>query len=259
MQHKRRYWGWILVLLLVLAWPLPTDAAPDFPEPLGLVNDFANVLGVQERVEIQRVAEKLWQSNGVELAIVTVQNTRPYDTETYAFRLFRAWGIGEAKADNGLLVLLNMEEREIRIEVGTGLEGYVTDAKAGRILDAALPELQAGRYGQGLLVISEELAQAVIEAPGQGKELANILPEISPVGALLLGYIGLIIFVFHIPAARSLVLSTPVPRPLPQRWPWWSRWLGRWWFRRFWRRQKQWWRRQPQILIRESKDEGERG
>lgn len=211
MQHKRRYWGWILVLLLVLAWPLPTDAAPDFPEPLGLVNDFANVLGVQERVEIQRVAERLWQSNGVELAIVTVQNTRPYDTETYAFRLFRAWGIGEAKADNGLLVLLNMEEREIRIEVGTGLEGYVTDAKAGRILDAALPELQAGRYGQGLLVISEELAQAVIEAPGQGKELANILPEISPVGALLLGYIGLIIFasIFRLHGLLYFLLRFP--------------------------------------------------
>lgn len=194
MQQRHRWLGWALVLLVVLAWPAQAAAAPDFPEPLGFVNDFANVLGVQERVEIQRIAEMLWQSNGVELAVVTVADTSPFDTDTYAFRLFRAWGIGEAKADNGLLVLLNMGEREIRIEVGTGLEGYVNDAKAGRMLDAALPDLQADRFGQGLLVISQELAKAVQEAPGEGKELWNTLAQISPIGAALLAYIGLIIF-----------------------------------------------------------------
>ncbi|NLW16562.1 MAG: TPM domain-containing protein, partial [Firmicutes bacterium] len=171
MQQKRRILGLMFILLLVFVRPLATAAAPEFPQPLGLVSDFAQVLSVQERVEIQLIAERLWQSNGVELANVTVTDTSPYDTETYAFRLFRAWGIGEAKVDNGLLVLLNMGEREIRIEVGTGLEGYITDAKAGRILDAALPQLQAGQYGQGLLVIAEQLAEVVAEAPGEGKEL----------------------------------------------------------------------------------------
>ncbi len=211
---KGRHLVWLLVLLLVCTRPLPVAAAPEsnlFPEPLGLVNDFADVLGLQERLEIQRVAERLWQSNGVELAVVTVQDTSPYDTETYAFRLFRLWGIGEAKADNGLLVLLNMGEREIRIEVGTGLEGYVTDAKAGRILDAALPELQAGRYGQGLLIICEELEQAVAEAPGQGKELGDVIFEISPIGALLLSYVGLIIFasVFRMRGLLYFLLRFP--------------------------------------------------
>lgn len=194
MQQRYRCIGWALVLLVVLAWPLQASAAPDFPEPLGLVSDFANVLGMQERVEIQRIAEKLWQSNGVELAVVTVEDTSPLDTDTYTFRLFRAWGIGEAKADNGLLVLLNMGEREIRIEVGTGLEGYVNDAKAGRILDAALPDLQAGRFGQGLVVISQELAEAVQAVPGEGKELWDVLPQVGPVGGILLLYIGLILF-----------------------------------------------------------------
>lgn len=194
MQQRYKSIGWALVLLVVLAWPLQASAAPDFPEPLGLVSDFANVLGMQERVEIQRIAERIWQSNGVELAVVTVEDTSPLDTDTYAFRLFRAWGIGEAKADNGLLVLLNMGEREIRIEVGTGLEGYVNDAKAGRILDAALPDLQADRFGQGLVVISQGLAKAVEVVPGEGKGLWDVLPQVGPVGGLLLLYIGLILF-----------------------------------------------------------------
>lgn len=195
MQHRYKLLiGWTLVLVFVFALPLQLSAAPELPEPLGLVNDFANVLELQDQVDIQRIAEGLWQSNGVELAVVTVNDTSPYDTDTYAFRLFREWGIGEEKDDNGLLVLLNMEEREIRIEVGLGLEGYVTDAKAGRILDAALPELQADRFGPGLAIICQELASAVSQAPGDGKELSDVLPNVSPVGAMLLLYIGLIIF-----------------------------------------------------------------
>lgn len=194
MQQRHKSICWTLVLLLVFAVPLQLFAAPDFPGPLGLVSDFANVLDFENRVEIQRIAEGLWQSNGVELAVVTVNDTSPYDTDTYAFRLFREWGIGEEKANNGLLVLLNMEEREIRIEVGIGLEGYITDAKAGRILDAALPQLQADQFGAGLLVISQELAIAAKEAPGAGKQLGDGLPHISPVGAMLVLYIGLIIF-----------------------------------------------------------------
>lgn len=196
MRHKQKWLGLALVLLTILAWPSLMVAAPkaEFPEPVGLVNDFADVLAVQERDAILRIAEQLWQSNGVELAVVTIADSYPLDTNTYAFRLFRAWGIGEEKADNGLLVLLNVGERDVRIEVGTGLEGYVNDAKAGRILDRGLPDLQANRYGQGLLLISQELATAVREAPGEGKSLGDDLLQMSPIGALLLTYIGLIIF-----------------------------------------------------------------
>ncbi|NLY54104.1 MAG: TPM domain-containing protein [Firmicutes bacterium] len=196
MVDKRRSLFLVLAWLMVLILPSIAVAAPDvkFPEPVGLVNDFAGVLTPQEEAQIRQVAEMLWQSNGVELAVVTVLDTSPYDTNTYAFRLFRAWGIGEQKKDNGLLVLLNMEEREIRIEVGTGLEGYVTDAKAGRILDQALPEFRANRYGSGLYVIVQELAQAVREAPGEGKPLWRAVEQMGPVGTAVVSYIGLIIF-----------------------------------------------------------------
>lgn len=194
MRQKFGLLSWIIGCLLLLALPLQALAAPDFPAPLGLISDYAEVIELGDRIEIQRIAEMLWQSNGVELAIVTVTDTSPYDTDTYAFRLFREWGIGDAKTDNGLLVLLNLGEREIRIEVGRGLEGYISDAKAGRILDAAGPELSADRFGAGLLIISQELAAAVQEVPGEGKPLGEGLAEMSPIAIGLLSYLGLILF-----------------------------------------------------------------
>lgn len=172
-------------------------AAPEvkFPEPQGLVNDFAQVIEAQQKAELERITSGLWQANGVELAVVTVSSTYPLDTNTYAFRLFRQWGIGEEKSDNGLLVLLNMEERDVRIEVGAGLEGYINDAKAGRILDKAVPDLRAGRYGQGLLVICQELATVAVEAPGEGKSLYDdVMDSLRPLKTLLLVLLLYLIF-----------------------------------------------------------------
>ncbi len=195
MGMGRRTLWLILGLLIILSLPATAAAAPDvsFPKPQGLVNDFAGVISDAEESSITQVAAQLWQQKGIELAVVTVDSTDPLDLNTYAFRLFRDWGIGDSKDHNGLLVLMDMQTRSIRIEVGIGLEGVITDAKAGRALDKAMPELRANQYGAGLLAITQELAVQLAAEEGEGKPLFGIDPEIQGVAGFAGAYIVLII------------------------------------------------------------------
>ncbi len=206
MMNLREPWAvkpirlaWLLaacLLVLVLCLPAMAQAAtPEvvFPKAEGLVNDFAGVIDEESEEAIWQVAADLWQSKGIELAVVTVDSTAPLDINTYSYRLFREWGIGDQEENNGLLVLLSTTEREIKIEVGLGLEGDLNDAKAGRILDAALSDLKANRYGPGLLVVSQQLNSALTNVEGEGKSLFSDFSEVSGVAIFGGGYILAII------------------------------------------------------------------
>lgn len=133
--------------------------AQEYPKTPGYVVDDANV--ISEDVE-RRLNEKLKvaQQQGVtEMSIVTVKTTAPLTIEQYSIELARSWGIGNKETDNGLLLLLAVEDRDVRIEVGRGLEGNINDAKAGRILDKnAVPHFKNNEWGQGL----EKTADALI-------------------------------------------------------------------------------------------------
>ncbi len=85
------------------------------------------------------------------MAVLTVENLQGLDRETYAVEIFEEWGIGKKDKDNGLLILVALEEREYRIEVGYGLEPIITDAMAGRIgRDKMVPYFKEDNYGQGI-------------------------------------------------------------------------------------------------------------
>ena len=113
--------------LNVLALPKPTS---NF-----FVNDFANVISSENEQEMQMMGEKLFSDTMAQAVVVTVSNMEGEDVNSYSLHLAREWGIGQDEKDNGVLILLAVEERKVRIEVGYGLEGALTDAKTGRILD----------------------------------------------------------------------------------------------------------------------------
>lgn len=203
------------LLLVVALWPCLTQAAApeaSFPSPVGLVNDFANVLDDASKQAIGQVATDLWQNQGIELAVVTIGSTDPLDINTYTYRLFQQWGIGAQKQNNGLLVLLCTNPRQIKIEVGLGLEGDLNDAKVGRILDQGLPDLQADKYGPGLLTISQQLQAAVANVGGQGKSLWEQVPQASGVAVFGGGYLLLVIFalIFRQQWLLYLLLQLPL-------------------------------------------------
>ena len=127
----RKSAGIVLALVLVVLWAQLASA--QFPAPQGYVNDFAKVIDQRSRAELEVVAAQLKKEQGIELAVVTIQTTDPYDPTEYRTRLFEEWGIGGPE-DSGLLILLAMEERAIEVETGYGLEGVLPDGKVGAYL-----------------------------------------------------------------------------------------------------------------------------
>ena len=100
------------------------------------------------------------------IAIVTVKSLEGDPVEDAAVRLFEKWKVGNAKTDEGVLVLLAVEDRKNRIEVGYGLEPIITDGDAGDVLRAIRPVLRQGDYGGALLAAAQLLGQRIADAKG---------------------------------------------------------------------------------------------
>lgn len=141
---------WIILIFLFLF--IGTISAQDFPSPRGYVNDFAGVISSTEAARISEIGTVVEKETGAEIAVITVDTIEPYGSvEEYAVELAENWGIGQEGEDNGILLLLSMKERQVRFEVGYGLEGAIPDGLAGEILDTSvLPDLKRGKYGSGL-------------------------------------------------------------------------------------------------------------
>jgi len=136
---------------LIAILMLLSTSAFAFPRPTGYVNDYANLLSTQEESEMEAKISQNVKKGGWEIAVVTVKSLDGKSVETYANELFNEWGIGKKGKDDGVLLLLSLEPRKIRIEVGYGAEENLSDGKAGRIIrDAIVPRLKTGDIGLGL-------------------------------------------------------------------------------------------------------------
>lgn len=123
----------LFFLLTLLLLPISLLGA-DTPHPLGLVNDYANLLSNYEKHKLETELRKLKNVEGHEVAVVTLQSLDGQTVESKSREIFDSWKIGKKGADNGLLLLIAMKEREIRIETGYGTESLLSDASAGRII-----------------------------------------------------------------------------------------------------------------------------
>jgi uncharacterized protein len=139
-----------------------------YPSPIGYINDFANVIPDNYETGLSRLIHELKQkTNGAEIAVVTIQSIAPLQIEEYAVRLYEKWGIGKKGEDNGVLVLLALKERKIRIEVGYGLEGVLPDGKCGEIIDRLmLPYFRQGDLGKGITYGTLAIIQIVAKEYG---------------------------------------------------------------------------------------------
>lgn len=156
--------GLLTTCLLVAFWSLPAPraaaatrqaSAGELPALTQPVNDFANVIDSGSTRELERLIRELEAKTGDVMVVATVPNLQPYaDIREYAVKLFenRGRGIGKKGQDNGLLILLAPNDRRVRVEVGYGLEQWITDGFAGETSrDFMTPEFRQGRYGPGLL------------------------------------------------------------------------------------------------------------
>lgn len=115
------------------------------------VNDYADVLSEETKTHIMNMNVELEQKTGAQVVVVTINTLNGEAIETYATRLFREFGIGDKTKNNGLLLLLVVNDRESRIEVGYGLEGALPDGKTGRIQDEyMIPYYSNNNWDEGI-------------------------------------------------------------------------------------------------------------
>ena len=149
-----------LFLLALTSLAAAQTSGPKFPPLTGRVVDGANILSAAQEAELTRKLEALETSTGRQLVVATAPSLQGYEIEEYGYRLGRAWGIGGEKADDGLILLVAPAEKRVRIEVGYGLEGVVTDALSSRILsERVLPRFRAGDFPGGIEAGADSLIE----------------------------------------------------------------------------------------------------
>jgi uncharacterized protein len=153
----------VVLLLLATLSPLssPAEKVSTMPAPTGYINDYAGVLTAPAKSELEDLCRDLHDKTRAQLFVVTIKTLDGESVETFANQLFHKWKIGEKKTDRGLLVLLAIDDHQRRIEVGTGFEGLINDAKAGDIGREMVPNLKAADYDGAVKIGVDRLAQIV--------------------------------------------------------------------------------------------------
>jgi uncharacterized protein len=140
--------------------------------PQSPVSDFAGIIDSANKEKMTNVILELERKTSAEIAVVTVKELGNDTIDDFAVRLFKDWEIGKKGKNNGLLIVMSAQNRKIKIEVGYGLEGLITDAVSGVLLDKyALPNFKAGDYGTGLYFTT--LAAATLIAQDAGVSLSG--------------------------------------------------------------------------------------
>jgi uncharacterized protein len=144
-------------------------AQPTPPTLTETVNDFAHVVDTSSRAQLDRRILALREATGDTIVIATVPTFKPAATiDEYAVKMLEngGRGIGDKGKDNGILIVVAMQERALRIEVGYGLEGIVPDGFAGQVRDIIRQKFRDGRYGEGLLAGTTALINRIAEKRG---------------------------------------------------------------------------------------------
>lgn len=173
MQNSKVFFR-ILLTMFMLTFSssfFTADASVPQPSDSFYINDFADVIYSDSEEYILSNSVTLADKTGAQLVVATVKSLEGRDVDSYALDMFRAWKIGGNKNNTGVLILLAPNEREVRIEVGYGLEGRINDSKAGRFIDEyAVPRFKNDNWDEGILslylaVLSEIYSEYGVEIP----------------------------------------------------------------------------------------------
>ena len=197
------------LLFALLAGLLASPAwALQFPELTGRVVDNADLLDPMQESELTAKLEALETQSQRQLVVVTLPDLQGYDIADYGYQLGREWGIGNAERNDGALLIVAPNERKVRIEIGYGLEGIMTDALSSIIIqNQILPRFRDGDMPAGIfagtdalvqqLVLPEDEARLVAQQAGEQLEAEGSFP----IGGLI--WLAFIFFFFILPMIRG--------------------------------------------------------
>ena len=156
---------------LLLAFPV---AAQDFPKLSGRVVDAADLLSPETEAALTEKLKTLEDTTTRQLVVATVPDLQGYDIADYGYRLGREWGIGQKKENNGALLIVAPNDRKVRIEVGYGLEGYLTDALSSVIINRQIvPRFREGDMEGGVVAGADAIVAQLSLPPEEAR--ANLI------------------------------------------------------------------------------------
>ena len=121
-----------------------------YPDQTGFVNDFAGIFTEEEKTQMESFITDFEKNTTAEIVVVTINSLEGLTIEQYTYELFNSWGIGKKDINNGILLLMAIQEQKLRIEVGLGLESVITNDMAKKIIDETIiPYFRESKYGQG--------------------------------------------------------------------------------------------------------------
>lgn len=182
---------------LIFIFALSELFALEVPPLKGRVNDYAGILSSATTRQLEGILGDLEKTDSTQIAVLTIPSLEGEVLEQFSIKVADQWKIGRADFDNGAILLIALKERKIRIEVGYGLEGSLTDLVAGRIIrDVIAPQFKAGNFDQGVIngvqamigVVRGEYTSGEKIPPGKGRQQKDSSP----------GFGGLIAFLFFI-------------------------------------------------------------
>jgi uncharacterized protein len=149
-------WAFLAFALVVQ----PARAAPTFPALTGRVVDDAHILSPETQAQLTQELAGLEQKTSRQLIVVTIPSLQGYDIADYGYQLGRAWGIGQKETNNGALFIVAPNDRKVRVEVGYGVEGVLTDAMSSVILQReVLPRFRQGDMQGGVVAGTHALVE----------------------------------------------------------------------------------------------------
>ncbi len=133
----------------------------DVPRLQGYVNDYAGMISPSAKSKIEEGLKAFEQSDSTQIVILTVPSLEGENLEEFSIKVAEAWKVGQQQKDNGVLLIVSKQERKIRIEVGRGLEGRLTDLMTGRIIDQVIkPRFKQGDFDRGFIAGAAALIDA---------------------------------------------------------------------------------------------------
>lgn len=170
---------------------------PDIPNPPRLVNDFAGMLSANEISSLEQKLNAFNDSTSTQISIVIITSLDGYPVSDFAFKLGEKWGIGQKKKNNGALILVSKNDREVFIATGYGLEGAIPDALAKRIVETQIiPEFKQRNFYGGLDVATDTMIKLA-----SGEYRAEDVNQKIPKTVLIGLAVFVLFFVFGIMAS----------------------------------------------------------
>jgi uncharacterized protein len=154
---KRLVPGVWLLLAAAAGWAVDWTAY----KPEGYVSDFAKVIDPQSKSRLEAYCASVETATHAQLALVTIPSLEGEPIEEVAYTLARSWGVGHKGQNDGVLLLIALQDRRTRLEVGSGLQGTLPDSFSSEVLSEMRPALRQGNYGEALMAAAETIGQTI--------------------------------------------------------------------------------------------------